>query len=249
METGRPDDPVLQGYEQDLTKYKPDMSAQMSEAQRQLAMQGGGAQRQLLAGMSKMGPAGTMTADVGRRMGDISAQTDYNQRKAAADLEMQSLDMGMKQMDAINRAREAANRLKVDEYNRAAQEFNNEQQGRGGFVKGLLGTVGTIGGGIAGGVMGGPMGAAAGASMGGSLANLVPGGGGMVGPMGYGAGPNYGDMGMNAYELYKSLGSSPMTVGNGSYGSTWPGQYGLGNQATGMPQGLSPELLKMLNKV
>lgn len=242
MQTGRPTDPVFEQYEQDLSKYKPDTANQVAEMQRDLALKGGGAMRQYQAQAAKMGGAGTTTADMGRRMGDIAVATDYNQRRGAADIEFAAMDMGMKQMDAINRARSMRNQLLADDYNRKSAEFNAEQQSRGGFVKGLLGTVGTIGGGIAGGIMSGgnPMGVMAGSSMGGSLAGLAGGGGGG----GQLSAPGYGgmDLGTAAYQLYNGLGSAPMALpGNGSYGT------GLGGQYQQMPQ-LDPALAALVRR-
>jgi hypothetical protein len=97
----------------------------------------------------------------------------------------------------------------------AAAERAAEAQARGSMLSGILGTVGTVGGGILGGIYGGPGGAIAGSALGGTVM------GGVGNAMSGGQGQSYQAPQYNPYAFQKP--AQPSTnISQTSYGSNVP---------------------------
>lgn len=227
METGRPDAPNFQSYMSDPNAFKGvDLSPLKAQRQKEAGLLGNQASRSYQAQAAKMfGPSGTATADVTRRLGDISTQTQYNQQKIAADVAQAEWNSKMQEMDAFNQARQRANQLLADKYNADAAAFNAEQQARGNFVSSGLGTLGSIAGAVIGGLPSAGAGSAAGAAVGGAAGNAL----------GRGIGDMFGSTGAMA-QYTKAPGwegSSQLGVGSNP--------LSLSNQFDYMA-GLSPEV-------
>lgn len=143
MESGRPDAPVYEQYDTDTSHFMD--SPEAREALAEMATQGGDAQRQYLAGQSKMLGSGTTSGSQSGRLANISALAEKNKNSALVNIAGQ-------RMDAFNRARDAANRLKQSKYGADLGAYGQEESGRGQAIGGLLGGLASLGGGYLGGL-------------------------------------------------------------------------------------------------
>lgn len=130
MESGRPDVPVYEQYDTDTSHFMDSPEARQALAE--MATQGGDAQRQYLAGQSKMLGSGTTSGSESGRLANISALAEKNKNAALTSIAGQK-------MDAFNRAKDAANRLKQGQYASDLGAYGQEQSGRGAAIGGLAG--------------------------------------------------------------------------------------------------------------
>lgn len=138
-------DPGELNLETDPSKFKGfDYSQLKQQMLEDLALQGGDAQRQMLAGTSKALGSGTMSGSTLGRLSNLAAQTQKNQGRVSAEMAMREWQDKKDLMDSYNRAREASHRAKQD-------RFGAEQGGRGAFWQGM----GNVAGGALGGWLGG----------------------------------------------------------------------------------------------
>ena len=152
MTTGMPETPVYETFESDPSRVQGFNTSDLKRAlDREIALRGGGAQDQYLAGASKaMGGYGTQSSDFARRLSEIASETAAGKNKVAADLAMQEWQSRLNQMEAMNRAREARNRLLQGRYQTDKEAFDREQEQRAQFNQAIAQTVGSVVGGLAG---------------------------------------------------------------------------------------------------
>lgn len=130
MDTGRPDD---FNPETDPNKFQGfDYSPIKAQLMNEIGLQGGDAQRQYLASQSKLLGSGTQQGSQSGRLANLAAMTQKNQSSLAADIAMKEWKDKVELMNAFNRAKQA-------KYQADLGAFNNEQQGRAGFIGSALG--------------------------------------------------------------------------------------------------------------
>ncbi len=153
MESGRPQTPNYEtDFATDPTQFKGgfDYSPLASQLKNDIALQGGNAQRNYLAGTSKLLGSGTTSGSGAGQLANIAAQTEKNQNAANLDIGRMGWEDQLRAMDAFNAAKNARNRLKQGQYGTDLGAYGQEEQGRGEAIGGLLGGLGRLGGGYLG---------------------------------------------------------------------------------------------------
>ena len=145
MESGRPQTPNYEAYDTNPNDFKGfDYSPMAAAAKNEIALGGGNAQRQYLAGQSKLLGSGTTSGSNSGQLANIAAQTEKNQNNAANQFAQEGYQSQMQQMDAFNRAKQLANSLKAGQYGQDLGAYGQEEQGRGAAIGGLTGGLADI---------------------------------------------------------------------------------------------------------
>lgn len=155
MDYGKPDTPdfITNPMDARVPQFK---DSQLFQAMRRRnARQTQGANQALLGQYGKLGVQG---ADAVRALGGVSAENTENALENDANLAKYGWESSKSLMDAIN------NRM-LQKYGIDSENFNNEQQGRAGFMSALGSLAGQVGGTLLGGKMFGAGGAAKGAGL------------------------------------------------------------------------------------
>lgn len=135
MQSGRPDDYQVATDPNQFGSF--DTSPLAARLNNDLALQGGNAQRQALAGASKAYGSGTQSGSTMGKLNNIAANTERNQGDLSAKLAMQEYMDKEGRMDAYNKAKQA-------KFNAENGIFGQENSDRGKADAELGKSVGSI---------------------------------------------------------------------------------------------------------